>query len=265
MTKSKIAFLITTCCLIALVGCSEYRYAVKYDGYQVEQKRDPSATEQVRVDVTRPPGAYSQLRLTITNGRTEPISIHRRACNLAHGDTIVNAAPLYQVALTEYTYASTRSLTASDEISAAVSDRNRFTGNPYALAGSQQLGFGASTTSSTTVLPLEDVVIFPGQVLELAIEDPVTDQFASGVEVLSSSSRKRTRNNMFTLSSSSNDNEQYIDAGVTAMHDLFSALSVKPYVFSIVYSTLDKTTHRSTRGLWNVDSLLLAKSVTRLK
>jgi hypothetical protein len=156
-------------------------------------------------------------------------------------------------------------LTASDEIGAAVSDRNRFTGNPYALSGSQQVGFGASTTSSTTVLPLEDVVIFPGQVLELAIEDPVTDQFASGVAVLSSSSRKRTRNSMFTLSSSSNDDEKYIDAGVTAMHDLFSALSVKPYVFSIVYSTLDKTTHRSTRGLWNVDSLLLAKSVTRLK
>ena len=264
MTKSKIALLITSCCLIAVVGCSEYRYAVKYDGYRVEQKREPSATDQVTMNVSRAPGANSQLRLTVTNNKSEPIIVNRKVCNLAHGDTVVHVAPLYEVALLEYTYASTRSFSANEESSASVSDRTR-AGTPYAIGGTQQLGIGASTTSSTTVLPLDEVVLFPGQVMEFTIGDPVTGLLTQGVNVASQSSRKRARNNLFTLSSSSSDDETYIDAGVTAMQDLFSVLSVKPYVFSIVYSTLDKSTHRTTRGLWNVDSLLLAKSVTRLK
>lgn len=264
MTQSKIALLIIFCSLIAVTGCSEYSYAVKYDGYRVEQRRDPSTTDQVTTSVTRAPGANSQLRLTITNNKSEPIIVNRKACNLAHGDTVIHAAPLYEVALLEHTYASTRSFNANDASSASISDRTR-TGLPYAIGGTQQLGIGASATSSTTILPLEEVVLFPGQVLEFTIADPVTGELAQGIEMPAASSRKYTKNLIFSLSSRSTDDEAYINAGITAMQDRFSLLSVKPYAFSIVYSTLDKTTHRTTRGLWNVDSLLLTKSVTQLK
>jgi hypothetical protein len=250
--------------VVLLIGCYSYRHAVKYDGYRVEPKPIASVSEKVTMNVTRAAGPNSQLRLTVTNGKSEPILVNRKYCNIAHGDTVVNLAPLYELALTEYTYASTRSMNSNEEVGASVAGRGMYSGAPYMLSNGMQLGFGSSTTSSTTILPLEDVVLFPGQVMEFRVADPVTAALAQGVELPLWTGRKSSRTAIFSISSSSNEDENYVDNGIKALNELFNLLSAKPYVFTIVYHTIDSAAHGSARSVWNVDELKITRNTWRL-
>ena len=245
---------------IMFTACTNYRYTIVSRGYKIEQRptADQNGILQLTVDTSAV--GSSVIRILVKNTSDKPVVINKRTANLALADTIVSDAPFADGAYVEYSYHSSSGLSS-------VSGNTTLGVNPYAYLPTERVSSANNSTSlvstnGTTVtrLPVPEIVVYPKQILTLAVNSPVERMLGEGV-AFSYAQENISKNTRTAKLKNSSENEELTDREIAILRHHFLTISLATYNLTITYRPLGEEQEKVARVAFGVRDVDVRKRV----
>jgi hypothetical protein len=241
-------------------ACTSYRYTIVSRGYKLEQRTTEIDNGKLEFKIDSASENSPVIRILVKNTGDNPVFINKRTANLALGDTIVNDAPFADGAYAEYSYHS------SSGLSSAASNSTLGI-NPYAYQPTERVASASNSTSimatsGTTVtrLPVPEVVVYPKQVLSLAVDSPVIQMLSEGIAYtyLQQNDKKYTRRAKLNNSS---ENEELIDKEIAILQHHYLTIGLTTYSLTLTYRSLGEEQEKVARAAFGIRDVDVRKRV----